>query len=162
TRVISAGGRHRFEDDQETPDTNVVTFDFPGHKSISWEGLSCSRMPAGRVADVVFHGETGTLLYSGGGCNLHDMMGGGKQRTPSEAGDVTHLRNFVESIRGGARLNSEIEEAHKSTLLCHLGNIAYRTSHTLACDTRDGHIQNDRPAMEMWSREYAPGFEPRV
>ncbi len=43
TRVVSLGGRYRFEDDQETADTHIVSFEFPGRKQIFWEGLSCSR-----------------------------------------------------------------------------------------------------------------------
>src|SRR5262249_17714850 len=61
THVTSCGGRYRWQDDQETPDTNVVTYTFADKKSISWEGLSCSHFPQGKVADVIFHGEKGTL-----------------------------------------------------------------------------------------------------
>ena len=38
-RVASSGGRWRWEDDQETPDTHIVSYDFPGKKTIAWEGL---------------------------------------------------------------------------------------------------------------------------
>src|SRR6202011_722449 len=39
-RVTSTGGRYRFDDDQETPDTHVVTYDFADKKSIMWQGYS--------------------------------------------------------------------------------------------------------------------------
>ena len=35
--------------------------------------------------------------------------------------------NFLDCVRDGKRPNADIEEGHKSTRLCHLGNIAYRT-----------------------------------
>jgi hypothetical protein len=73
-----------------------------------------------------------------------------------------HIANFLEAIRGGSRLTSEIEDGHKSTLLCHLGNIAHRTGRTLACDAKTGHILNDKAAMTYWAREYEKGWEPRV
>jgi len=59
-------------------------------------------------------------------------------------------------------LNAEIAEGHKSTLLCHLGNIAQRTGRTLTCDASNGHIAGDDQAMKLWQREYEPGWEPKV
>ena len=38
--MSSSGGRYRYEDDQETPDTSISTYDF-GSKGMSWEGHSC-------------------------------------------------------------------------------------------------------------------------
>ncbi len=61
--VTSSGGRYRFEDDQETPDTQQVAYEFDDRKSITWEGLSCNMMPDGQKADVVFYGEKGKLAH---------------------------------------------------------------------------------------------------
>ncbi len=57
--------------------------------------------------------------------------------------DFYHFNNFVQSIRGEAKLNSPVNEGHKSVLLCHLANIAQRTGSTLHCDPTNGHIMND-------------------
>jgi Leu/Phe-tRNA-protein transferase len=72
------------------------------------------------------------------------------------------LRNFLACVRSGERPIADIEEGHKSTLLCHLGNMAYRTGRTLDCDPTNGHVKNDTGAMELWGREYRPGWEPQV
>jgi predicted dehydrogenase len=161
-RVTSGGGRYRYQDDQETPDTHLVSFEFEGRKAIAWEGLSCSRLPAGGIADIVFHGETGSLAIRSGGYTVHDSAGKELRRVTGTAGDPVHLANFLSAIRTGARLNSEIEEGAKSTLLCHLGNIAHRTGRSLQCDPKTGHIQDDKPAMTYWTREYEKGWEPRA
>jgi predicted dehydrogenase len=161
THVTSAGGRYRYQDDQETPDTHLVTFDFPGRKTITWEGLSCNHRPTGSTPDVLFHGETGSLAINGSGYVVYDNAGREVRRVSGTGGDVVHIRNFLDAVRGG-RLTSEIPEAHKSTLLCHLGNIAHRTGRALRCDPQNGHIQQDEQAMRLWTREYAPGYEPRV
>jgi predicted dehydrogenase len=161
-RVTSAGGRYRFQDDQETPDTHLVCFDFPGRKTATWEGLSCNRLPAGKGADVIFYGDNGTLIIDGNGYKVYDQAGKELRHVNGSGGDVTHIRNFLDACRGNGRLNSNIDEAHKSTLLCHLGNIAYRTGRSLECDPRDGHILQDKQAAAMWTREYAKGWEPRV
>jgi predicted dehydrogenase len=162
THVTSSGGRYRFRDDQETPDTHLVCFDFPGRKTISWEGLSCNPLPAGRGADVIFVGENGSLMINGNGYTVHDRAGKQLRSVTGEGGDVSHIRNFLEAVRGNGRLTSPIEEAHKSTLLCHLGNIAHRVGRALECDPKDGHIINDRQATGYWTREYAKGWEPRA
>ncbi len=162
-RVTSAGGRYRFDDDQETPDTHLVSFEFEGRKLITWEGLSCSSQP-NRPYHALFHGENGTLALSD--TSYVVTTGRGKEaRTRTEkvqGGDAPHFINLLNAIRNGERLNSEIEEGHKTTLLCHLGNIAQRTGRTLRCSPRDGAIQQDKDAQAMWTREYHKGMEPRV
>ena len=55
TRVTSSGGRYAFDDDQETPDTQTVAFEFDGGKSITWEGLSCNRH-GDRFVELLRHG----------------------------------------------------------------------------------------------------------
>ena len=162
-RVTSAGGRYRYQDDQETPDTHVVTFEFEGRKAITWEGLSCNRYrPGGEGAEVVFYGEDGTLAISGGGYTILDLKGKPIQKVGGPGGDAGHQANFLAAIRGESRPNSEIAEGHTSTMLCHLGNIAQRTGRALRCDPKDGRILDDPEAMAAWSREYAQGWEPKV
>ena len=45
-------------------------------------------------------------------------------------------------------------------MLCHLGNIAYRTGRALQCDPKTGRIKDDDEAMKLWKREYDPKFDP--
>jgi predicted dehydrogenase len=161
-RVTSNGGHYRFEDDQETPDTHTVAFEFEGKKLATWDGLSCNQFPDGQKADVIFHGEKGSLRISGGGYTIHDPKGKEIEKASGPGGDVTHIANFLAACRGQAKLNSEIEGGHKSTLLCHLGNIAHRTGRTLRCDPKDGKIIDDKEAMTFWKREYAKGWEPAI
>ncbi len=66
------------------------------------------------------------------------------------------------SMNARRRSNADIEIAHQSTLLCHLGNIAYRTSSILNTNSDDGHITENSAAAAMWSREYAKDWEPTV
>jgi predicted dehydrogenase len=160
--VTSAGGRYRYEDDQQTPDTNTVVFNFEGRKTITWEGLSCSQPPDRKAFAMLFHGENGTLALTDGGYTVYDPKGKEVKKAPVSGSDAVHVGNFLDAIRSGAKLNSEIEEGHKSTLLCHLGNISYRTGRTLKCDPKSGHILGDKEAQVLWSREYEKGWEPKV
>ena len=163
TRVVSAGGRYHWQDDQQTPDTHVVAFDFDGGKSITWTGLSCNRhVKEIGNAEASFHGEKGTMVLGGDGYTIYDPKDVEVKKVRGDGGEAHHLANFIDGIRSGASLNAEIEGGHKSTLLCHLGNIAHRTGRALNCDPKTGRILNDAQAMELWSREYEKGWEPKV
>jgi len=164
TRVTSSGGRYHFEDDQETPDTHTVAFEFAGRRQITWQGNSCNKHD--NKGFITFYGDNGSLdLKENGGYVIFD--GGDKQvaeHNPPSRGDVEHMVNLVDAIRNNQplNLNAEIAEGHKSTLLCHLGNIAHRTGRTLDCDPANGHVLNDPEAMALWARDYEAGWEPKV
>jgi len=164
TRVTSSGGRYHFDDDQETPDTHVVAFDFDGGKSISWDGLSCVR-PAGSGAGfgASFHGEGGSLVIEGGNYTLYDRSGAEMESAEGPSDDSGHAANFLDAIRNDAplSLNSEIAEGYKSTLLPLLGNIAQRTGDTLNCGA-NGQIQDNPAAEAQWTREYESGWEVKL
>src|SRR5262249_14286662 len=150
----SSGGRYRFEDDQQTPDTHTVCFDFPSRQTIIWEGLSCDQYPEGKVADVIFFGEKGSLAIRGGDYTVCDEKGKVLRKEKGNGGDAEHCANFRAAVRSSAKLNSEIEEGHKSTLLCHLGNIAHRPRRAVRCDPKTGRVLDDRAAEALWTREY--------
>jgi predicted dehydrogenase len=162
-RVVSGGGKYFFDDDQETPDTQTVTYDF-GDKIITWEGRNWQRHGfEGSTFGFNFYGDRGTLVCDGNRYTIYDL--GDKevsQQTKGFSGHDPHLKNFLECIKTGDSPHADIEIGHKSTLLCHLGNIAYRTGRTLDLDPTNGHIQNDAAAAALWTREYRPGWEPKV
>ncbi len=58
-RVVSSGGRYWFQDDQETPDTHSVCFEFDGAKQITWHALSCNKHSPGFFCS--FYGDAGTM-----------------------------------------------------------------------------------------------------
>lgn len=163
-RVTSSGGRYHFEDDQETPDTQAVGYEFADRKLITWEGLSCNRHDADDF--ITFYGDKGSLrLGDHGDYILFDEADKEvKKSAGSSRGDIEHIDNFLAAVRANDReiLNCEIAEAFPSTLLPLLGNIAYRTGRTLNCDGSNGHILKDDEAMAFWNREYAPGWELKV
>jgi predicted dehydrogenase len=162
TRVSCNGGRYHFDDDQETPDTAVAQYDF-GKVGITWEGSSCHPRAHEHHDFVTFYGDGGALaITSGSGYRIYDLKGKETEKGSGEGGDRIHMNNFLEAIRGNAKLNSEIAEGHISTQLCHLGNIAYRNGRNLQIDPKTGNIENDKEAAKLWKRQYRPGWEPKV
>ncbi len=163
TRVTAGGGRHRFDDDQETPDTMMVTYDFPKGKTITWEGLSWSPLgPHDSRFGISFHGTEGSMIIRGGAYTQLDMRDNEVASGSGAIGDSDHFMDFITAVRDGHRPNADIEIAHKSTLLCHLGNMAYRVGGAIQTDAANGRPVNNVEASKLWSREYAKGWEPVV
>ena len=177
SKVNSAGGRYAFKDDWQTPDTQVASFEFGSEKTITWESRSCNLYGVeGAGRGFIIYGTGGTLVNLGGGdYKIFDPANKlVKEIRPETAADPTnpisatgnldlyHFQNFVDSIRGVATLNSQVTEAKKSVLLCHLANISQRTGNSLHCDPATGRILNDPMADALWGREYEKGWMPDV
>jgi hypothetical protein len=80
---------------------------------------------------------------------------------PTGTGDQSHFENFIKVLRSRkqAELNSDIEEGHLSTALCHLCNIAYREDKELQFDGQNEKFVNDSKADQYLRRNYRAPFE---
>jgi len=177
TRVSSSGGRYYAQDDWETPDTQLISWDFADGKTMSWEGRSCSSYPVeGKSRGVLISGTEGTAFLDGDDYIIYDkknkIIKSAKSdeavdptNTTSSTGmkmDTAHVANFIETVRGTQQLHCPIEEGGKSVMLLLLGNVASRVGRELRCDAENGHILNDSDAAKLWQRDYEPSWEPKV
>lgn len=170
---VSAQGARRFElGDWEMYDTLAMELRYPGGKLIRWDGHSCNGVPRyGRGRGVLAYGTKGSVLVDRNGFEMFGLDGktvlkreapvAGATTNTVGAGplDVLHTTNFAETVRGTAEVQaSPVAEAHLSTALCHLGNIAWRTGRPLAIDAATGRPQGE-DAMQLWGVHYEPGWE---
>jgi predicted dehydrogenase len=178
TKVTSGGGRYAFQDDWQTTDTQVTAYEFGKDKAITWESRSCNQYPVeGAGRGFIIYGKKGTLVNLGGDdYKIFDkdnkLIKSNEDKTqsntlntlgPGASLDAYHFLNFINAIRHGEKLHSPITEGHPSVLLCHLGNIAQRTGHTLHCDeTNGGKILHDEEAAALWDRKYENGWKPAI
>jgi predicted dehydrogenase len=178
TRATSLGGRWHDQglDDWQTPDTQEIQLEFGPGVGITWFGRSCSDYgaPGYKANGILFFGNRGTIDYDGSGTyTVYDLdnkplktIGEDPRRKSNLSNSTdpglndTHAENFIAAIRGDARLAAPIDEGHCSTLLGHLGNIAHRVGRSLITDPANGHILGDEEAAKLWTREYAPGWQP--
>jgi predicted dehydrogenase len=161
TRVVAGGGKLFYDDDQQTPDTMAVTYDFPGC-CVTWEHRVWSK---GTGDGAVIYGENGTLVFDRQGWRVEKGIeaadkGDEKDRSVERA---VHQRNFIDCVKASSgttvrRPNADIEEGHKSTRLCHLGNIAYRTGRALRFDARSETCLDDKEANSLLGRSYRTPF----
>ncbi len=177
SKVSSNGGRYRYKDDWETPDTQVINLDFDNGMTMSWEGRSCNGKDIeGSSVGVIFYGENGSLLIPGGnGYTLFDLKGkvvrkvrhsevidARNKSNPAEELDALHIQNMFDAIRNGSTLTAGVDSGHKSTLLVQLGNIAQRVGRSLDIDSSNGHIINNSAASKLWKRTYEKGWEMKL
>ncbi len=171
---VNAGKFHYVDDGWTMYDTMDATFKFPDKKTIKWDGKSRNGYDTyGAGRGTIIYGSEGSVYVDRGSYKLFDLSGKLIKDSKSDLGEAgtglgggggmttLHVENFFDAIRGKAVQRSPIDEGGKSTLLCHLGNIASRTGKTLYCDIENGHIK-DKEAMKLWSRSYEPGWEPKI
>jgi predicted dehydrogenase len=179
TRVTSVGGRYNYKDDWETPDTQIITMDFPGRVSLMWECRSSNgRKIEGLDRGIIFYGENGSLDTGGDSYKVYDLSGklveevkslteeadvqGRNTASPSLGMDSLHAADFLDAIRNHRRPNCDVELGHKSILGMQLGNISWRLGRDLNIDPKNGHIVDDKEAQKLWSRTYEKGWEPKI
>ncbi len=173
--VTAFGGKYSYDDDWQYPDNMQVTYTFKDNKFLTWTGHSRGLIkPEQPGRGVTIYGSKGTVELSRDGYKLYgldgrpirfefeqgvsatlDTMGGGDL-------DAMHIANFFNAIVSNETLTAPIEDAGISTLLCHLGNMAYDAQETLEIDTNNGRILNNDEAMKSWGREYETGWEPKL
>jgi len=180
TRVTSVGGRYHFKDDWETPDTQIVSMDYPGRISLVWESRSSNgRKIEGADRGIIFYGENGSLDTGDDAYKVYDLNGklvsdvksesaepnnlqGRNTASPSLKMDSLHVADFLDAIRNNRRPNCDVETGFKSVLAMQLGNISWRVGRDLHIDPKNGHIIGDQDAQKLWSRTYEKGWEPKV
>lgn len=179
THVTSVGGRYQFKDDWQTPDTQIITMDYPGRISLMWECRSSNgRKIEGGDRGIIFYGENGSLDTGGDEYKVYDLSGklisevkslmkedslqGRNTASPSLGMDSMHVADFLDAIRNNRRPNCDVELGHKSIVAMQLGNIAWRVGRDLKIDPTNGHIIGDNEAKKLWSRQYEKGWEPKI
>ena len=160
-RVTCNGGRYHHDDDQETPDTADATFDF-GKVGISWHGSSCLQRKHEKHSFVSIYGTKGIMAFESSGYRIYDLEGKLLEENIPPFTDLPHFQNFAAGIRDGASLNAEIGDAQKSALMCHLGNMAYRSKSEVRFDPQTRQLIDNPAAGRFWRREYRKGSEPKV
>ena len=166
-RVWSVGGRLGYDDDGETPNTQIVYHDYAKAPLIfEVRGLpektgskDMDRFPSkekdrgGSVA-VVIHCEGGQILVPNYKQAITIDKNGQEIKRWADGGDNEHYANFIRALRARdpKLLNGPILEGHLSSALCHTGNISYRLGAKSSPDAIREQIKGDRDASATFDR----------
>lgn len=180
SKVSASGGHYMFDDDQQTPNTMVATFDFDegGKKKLlvfevrHWitnteaeiggraDAMSGPAAGAPNTVGNIIYGSNGYLSTAHG---FQIFLGKDQERGPGPTtteGEYDNWNNFIQVVRSRkyADLNAPIEEAMPSVILVHLANISYRLGRTLYFDAAAMNCKGDPEANRMFTRDYRAPF----
>ena len=133
-RVISVGGRFAWNDDGQTPNTQLIFYDYkpvpilfevtgmPMKKGVRarshYKGIRCGNVIQCEEGYLAFGEFGGGWIYDNNGKKVKQFKAGGAE---------DHQQNFVDAVRSRKRedLTAEIADGHISSSLCHMGNISH-------------------------------------
>jgi predicted dehydrogenase len=169
--VAGIGGRYLLKDNSDVPDTTMVLYDF-GNFLLEFETRYCNQAGESvrRSHGIAFHGDKGNLTVDRGGYEV--VPEGGKDNPrcePAKAGGSEihgpHVAEFLAAVRGGGgKCSVDMETAHRSTVLSHLGNISIRLGKRIWWDAEkeiitDSAGRPDAAANALLGREWRKGYE---
>jgi hypothetical protein len=171
SKIQAAGGHYMFDDDQQTPNTLVCTYEYPEQKKMlvfetrHWitnqEGFGSS--PSSNAVGATFYGSEGYLqVYYYG---YRSYLGKKREAGPRGQSKSNEYERFIAGVRSRSitDLGVDIEDGFYSSALCHLGNIAYRVGHTVHFDPTTETIQGDAQASALLTRDYRqPYVVPKI
>jgi predicted dehydrogenase len=166
-KVFATGGRFGYEDQGETPNTILCTYEYDDGTQLVFEvrGHYTNDEAGVRVGNLFFGSEG--YMHSGDGFKAH--LGPKGDAPPKEglqlkpvggAGADNHFANFIRALRSRKRedLNADVVEGHLSAALCHLANISYRLGRSLRFDPQTERFVDDHQANGMLRRKYRKPF----
>jgi predicted dehydrogenase len=175
-QVHAAGGRFDTEGAAESPDTQVVTWQYDDlvmtFELTLYTPYMLKTDSGIRDSDMIPYwpqNATRIEIYGSEGVMFMGRHGGGwevyvrpknrkpvlKIRTPGRFPDPEHKENFIACIRSRELPNADVEKGHRSALLVHYGNISYRLGgRTLKIDSETEQIADDADAMALFKRSY--------
>jgi predicted dehydrogenase len=177
--IACTGGKLFFDDAQEWPDTMIVTFGF-GAAPAPAEGSATAAAPTvthpgqilvyemriwsrpalhGHAEGAVVYGENGYVLLHNRGWQAFDAAGKLAKEGGDDEAHNRHIRNFIDAVRSRKRedLNQEIASGHVSSVMCHAGNIAWRTGLTLHFNAETETFA-EKEANAFVGRQYRKGY----
>lgn len=159
-RAISIGGRFGYDDDGQTPNTQIAFFDYqPVPVIYEIRGLPRSRnhraMDAYRWVrfGMVIECEQGYFAGGRGGGWAYTPDRRKIKQFPGDSGQG-HQANFIRAMRSRKveDLRSDILEGHVSATLCHLANISHRLGQTKPVEQIKEIISGNKVLAESFER----------
>lgn len=167
--VTCTGGKLLYDDDQETPNVQMATFQHDGLQLVfEVRGMVTPsegplQVRGNNVVGNMFYGSDGYMAVDSGGWWLYKGKREPEAQGKAQRGDTSpHMDNFLKAVksRKPEDLTAEVSVNVLAAAYCHLANISYRVGKRLNWDAAKLKF-NDAQADAMISRHYrAPYIVP--
>ena len=157
--VTCSGGQLWYDDDHETPDTQVATFEYDDVYLMYEMRLWTPYKHEGHENGNIFYGDNGTVSIGRSGWQV--TFKDGKKGPGGSRNGASHIANFIKAVRSRkvSDLNADVEVGHHSAVLCHMANIAMRVGRRLKFDAEQERFIDDAEANTYLTKQYRKGFE---
>lgn len=159
TTVTGMGRKMYFDDDQETPDTVNVTFDY-GDKIMLFEMRDWNPYKMDGIENGVAVYGTEGMMHIGElapgvwGFRVYDRKGEVALVDDANEHD-THARDFIDCVRNRSTTRGDLKAGHLSTIHAHLANIVARSGcGELKFDPQTEKFKSNPKANEYVGRRY--------
>ena len=156
--VVSSGGKYVLDDNSETPDSQVTTYEFPNYMLV-WEhkaglAVGINNHPWG----IAWYGTEGTIIMNDAGWEVipEKRKANLEPEKHKSSGNPrpAHIRNFLDCIKSRQQPVLNLERGHFVSTIAHLGNIAYRSGSKITWDAEKEQIIGNAEANKLVSVEY--------
>ena len=157
--VSCSGGQLFYQDDHETPDTQIATFEYDDVYLMFEMRLWTPYPHEGHDNGNIFYADNGRMSIGRKGWQV--TFKDGEAGPGSPRGGGSHVANFIKAVRSRrpSDLNADVEAGHYSATLCHMANIATRIGRRLRFDTEQERFIGDAEANVYLTKQYRKGFE---
>ncbi len=139
-KVSAIGGKWYFDDIQEWPDTLQVNYEYSvegaAGRILTYEMRIWAPYPIlGLPEGSALFGDQGYIVMGHDRWSAHapdgERLAGGR----ADNGGAEHVANFLDCVRTRQRAAADLDTVgHPSSVMCHAGNIAWRTGEQLTLD----------------------------
>lgn len=164
---VSTGGKYVYVDDQETPNTQIATFDY-GDAELVFEvrglmtGTEGGLRHTGNVIGNLFYGSEGWMALDDSGFQVYKGESNEKimDEKVSEREGSAHVKNFFDAMRSRKHelLTADVEIGVTSAALVHIANISYRVGRKLNFDPKNWDFPGDAEANKLRTRPPRPPY----
>lgn len=164
SKACSIGGRLGYEDDGNTPNTQIVILEYPtaplifevrglpkntAEQKAKW---AMDRYQGQAIGNLV-HGEKGTVRISNN-YGVSDAIDNDGNKIAEWKGSGDHRANFIAAVhaKDPTMLNGPIVDGHLSSACCHVGLVSHQLGQPMTSSAVDSTVSGDPQFSEAWGR----------